>query len=105
MRGQTDPCFRNWESFLSIELADAAIRPTASRGGIETLNAGDPIPNDECIPSTFPINGDATPVTPGQTIEYVVPDIYGRPWARIWEQYHEHGMARPAADDIFDFGR
>ncbi len=27
--------------------------------------------------------------------EYRVPDIYGRPWAQIWERYHEEGMERP----------
>jgi hypothetical protein len=68
------------------------------------LNEGEPIPADECIPSTFPINGEATPASPGQTIEYVMPDIYGRPWAVIWEQYHEAGMSRsPPDEDLFDF--
>lgn len=71
---------------------------------VRDLNEGDPIPNDECIPTAFPINGEATPVSPGQTIEYVVPDIYGRPWAGIWERYHEDGMSPPAEEDIFDFG-
>jgi hypothetical protein len=32
---------------------------------------------------------------PGQTFEYTVPDIFGRPWAQIWERYYEEGMARP----------
>jgi hypothetical protein len=69
------------------------------------LNEGDPIPTDECIPATFPIDGVATPASPGQTVEYVVPDIYGRPWAVIWEQYHEAGMSRPEPnEDLFDFG-
>ena len=27
--------------------------------------------------------------SPGQTFEYTVPDIFGRPWAEIWERYHE----------------
>jgi hypothetical protein len=65
---------------------------------------GAPVPNDVCVPSIFPIDGIATPVSPDQTIEYVVPDVYGRPWAKIWEQYHEDGMSRPPEDDIFDFG-
>ena len=69
------------------------------------LGEGDPFPTDECMPANFPIDGETTPVSPGQTIEYVVPDIYGRPWARIWERYHEEGMTPPAdEDDIFDFG-
>jgi hypothetical protein len=59
------------------------------------LNAGDPFPVMECIPQSFPVDGVTTPMAPGQTFEYKVPDIYGRPWARIWEQYHEEGMERP----------
>jgi hypothetical protein len=34
-------------------------------------------------------------MSPGQTVEYRVPDIYGRPWAQIWERYHEDGKERP----------
>jgi hypothetical protein len=34
-------------------------------------------------------------MSPGQIVEYRVPDIYGRPWAQIWERYHEEGMERP----------
>jgi hypothetical protein len=59
------------------------------------LNAGDPFPVMECIPQSFPVDGQTTPMAPGQIFEYQVPDIYGRPWARIWEQYHEEGMQRP----------
>jgi hypothetical protein len=62
------------------------------------------VPNDACVATIFPIEGLATPASPGQTIEYVVPDIYGRPWAKIWEQFHEDGMSRPPEEDIFDFG-
>jgi hypothetical protein len=32
-----------------------------------------------------------------------VPDIYGRPWAHIWEKYFEQGMEKPEAEDIFSF--
>ena len=45
----------------------------------------------------------ATQVAPGQVIEYKVPDMYGRPWAQIWQEYHEAGMERPKGDDIFSF--
>jgi hypothetical protein len=34
-------------------------------------------------------------MSPGQTFEYTLPDIFGRPWAQIWERYHEKGMERP----------
>ena len=36
-------------------------------------------------------------------IEYKVPDMLGRPWAKIWEEYHEKGMQRPQEKDIFKF--
>jgi hypothetical protein len=58
-------------------------------------NEGEPFPIMECIPQSFPVDGHTTPMTPGQTFEYRVPDIFGRPWAEIWERYHEEGMERP----------
>lgn len=67
------------------------------------LDEGDPFQIIECIPQTFPIDGHATPMTPGATFEYTVPDIYGRPWARIWERYHEEGMERPEEPALFGF--
>jgi hypothetical protein len=59
------------------------------------LNEGEPFPIMDCIPQSFPVDGHTTPMTPGQTFEYRVPDIFGRPWAQIWERYHEEGMERP----------
>jgi hypothetical protein len=59
------------------------------------LNEGDPFSIMECIPQIFPVNGHSTPMAPGQTFEYMLPDIFGRPWAEIWERYHEQGMERP----------
>jgi hypothetical protein len=67
------------------------------------LNDGDPYQYIECIQSHFPIDGRATPVSPGTTIQYTVPDIYGRPWAQTWERHHEAGMARPAPPVLFGF--
>jgi hypothetical protein len=64
---------------------------------------GDPYVFIECIQTIFPIDGTATPVTPGQVIEYEVPDMYGRPWDKIWEKYWEQGMERPEEEDIFSF--
>ena len=29
--------------------------------------------------------------------------MYGRPWARIWEQYWEEGLERPQEEDVFSF--
>ena len=44
-----------------------------------------------------------TPVTPGRVLEHEVPDMYGRPWAQIWDKYWEQGMDKPDDDDIFEF--
>jgi len=64
---------------------------------------GDPYVFVECVQTIFPIDGRGTPVSPGSVIEYRVPDMYGRPWAQIWEEYFEQGMERPEAEDIFSF--
>jgi len=69
-------------------------------GGFEQ---GAPIEYIKCIPTIYPIKGRATAVHPGQVIEYEVPDIYGRPWAKMWEKYFEDGLQRPKEEDIFDF--
>lgn len=50
-----------------------------------------------------PVEGLAQPLTPGITFAYTLPDIYDRPWARIWEECHEEGMQRPEEEDLFSF--
>ena len=68
------------------------------------LDAVDPFVYTRCIETIFPVNGRPQPVSPGSTIDYTVPDMFGRPWARIWEQYFERGMQRPAGDEaLFEF--
>jgi hypothetical protein len=76
------------------------IRNYARLGGFET---GDPIEYIHCLPTIYPVKGHATAVTPGEVIEYEIPDMYGRPWAQFWEKYFEQGMQRPQKDneDIF----
>lgn len=59
------------------------------------FDEGDPLTIMECVPQSFPVSGVTTPMSPGQTVEYRVPDIFGRPWAQIWQEYHEEGMQRP----------
>jgi hypothetical protein len=44
-------------------------------------------------------------VSPGNVIEYEIPDMYGRPWAQMWEKYWEPGMKRPDEEDLFDFSK
>jgi hypothetical protein len=49
----------------------------------------------ECTRPLYPVSGFATPVAPGQVIEYRVPDMLDRPWSKIWEEYFEKNMDRP----------
>ena len=67
------------------------------------LGEVDPFVYARCIQTIFPIDGRPKPLTPGTEIEYTVPDMYGRPWAQIWERYFEQGMKRPQNESIFDF--
>jgi hypothetical protein len=66
---------------------------------------GAPFHLDHCNQTIFPgDDGRGTQVPPGTTIQYKVRDLYDRPWARIWEEYFERGMKRPAAaDDLGGF--
>jgi hypothetical protein len=58
----------------------------------------------DCVQSIFPVAGRATPLTPGNRFEFEVPDMYGRPWAKTWEQYFEEGMSRPNnQEELFNF--
>ena len=40
----------------------------------------------------------ATQVAPGEVIEFRVPDMFNRPWARIWEEFFEQEMERPTRE-------
>jgi hypothetical protein len=85
---------------------DALVEPVRivqTWGRLGRLNENEPLPILECVPHIFPVRGNATPQTPGATFEYTLPDIYGRPWAQIWERYHESGMQRPPEEDLFTF--
>jgi hypothetical protein len=63
---------------------------------------GDPYVFVECLQTIFPIDGVATPMSPGSTFEYEMLDMYGRPWAQIWDQF-EQDMEKPEEEDIFSF--
>jgi len=77
------------------------VRSLAKTSG---FGEGDPFEFIECTQTIFPIDGTATPVSPGQVIDYEMPDMLGRPWAEIWEQYWEQGMEQPEdEEDIFSF--
>jgi hypothetical protein len=70
---------------------------------ISGLDKGDPIEYIRCNPTIYPVKGHATPVTAGQVIEYEIPDMFGRPWAQMWEKYFEQGMEKPKEADPFSF--
>jgi hypothetical protein len=89
--------------FYDPEALVEPIRMVRNLQKISGFEEGDPYQFIECVPTIFPLGGRATPVSPDTVIEHKVPDMYGRPWAAIWEEYHEHGMQRPADDDIFSF--
>jgi len=67
------------------------------------IGDADPYIYARCMQTIFPIDGRPKPASPGSTIEYTVPDFYGRPWAQIWESHFEKGMKRPKEESIFDF--
>jgi hypothetical protein len=69
------------------------------------FNEVEPINLTHCNQTIYPQDGRGTPVVPGTVIEYRIEDLFGRPWADIWERYFETGMQRPEADDIFDFSQ
>jgi hypothetical protein len=86
---------------------EALVEPVRMVRHLERLSGfedGDPFTFIECIPSIYPIDGRPTPVAPGTVIQYTVPDMLGRPWAQLWQEYHEKGMTRPEPqEDIFTF--
>jgi hypothetical protein len=67
------------------------------------LNENAPLTIMECVPQIFPVKGLAKSATPGARFEFELPDMYGRPWAQIWEKYREPGMQRPAEENILSF--
>lgn len=80
------------------------VRQMSRLGG---MDSGNPYTFIECVPNIYPVKGKATSVTPGQKIEYEVPDMYGRPWAAMWDKYWEKGMQDPdrakAEEELFNF--
>jgi hypothetical protein len=70
-----------------------------------SFETGDPYTFIECVQTIYPVKGKATPLAPGATFEYEVLDMYGRPWAYLWEKYYEQGMEKPSNEDIFDFSK
>jgi hypothetical protein len=74
------------------------VRNLEKTSGFET---GDPQDFIECIATIFPVKGVPTRGLPGREISFEVPDIYGRPWAQLMEEYYEKNMQRPKKEDVF----
>ena len=90
--------------FYDPEALVEPIRMTRDLEKLSGFEENDPYTFIECVPSIYPLDGHATPVSPGTVIDYEVPDMLGRPWSQIWEEYWEKDMERPKAnEDIFDF--
>lgn len=70
---------------------------------LSDISNRDPYIFVECNPTIYPVEGRGQPVSPRQVIEYVVPDWFGRPWAQMWERFHEQDMERPEAEGLFGF--
>ena len=79
------------------------IRMVRNLRKLSEVEQGEPYQFIECVPTIYPIDGRATPVAPGTVFQYKVPDMFGRPWAVIWQENFEQNMERPAAEDIFNF--
>jgi hypothetical protein len=86
--------------------AEALVEPVrVVRNHVKTsgFEQGDPYVFIDCVQTIFPLEGRSTPVAPGTVIQYKVPDMYGRPWAQIWEEHWEKDMEKPEGEDIFSF--
>jgi hypothetical protein len=89
--------------FYDAEALATPVRIVRNLLRVSDFDKGDPHPLIECIQTIFPIKGRATSIAPNTDIEYTVPDMYGRPWAQIWQRYFEKGMSREDEDDLFNF--
>jgi hypothetical protein len=67
------------------------------------LTEVDPFVYTRCFQTIFPVDGRPKPFSPGATLDYTVPDMFGRPWAQIWERHFEQGMARPEGKPLIEF--
>jgi hypothetical protein len=89
--------------FYDPEAFVEPLRIVRSFTKLSDVDEGDPYIFIECVQTLFPVGGVATPLTPGTVIDYEVPDMYGRPWAQMWEKYFEQHMERPVQEDLFSF--
>jgi hypothetical protein len=67
------------------------------------LSEATPYTYVHCNQTIFAVDGRGIPVSPGTVIEYKVEDLYGRPWAAVWEEWFEKDMQRPEREKLFGF--
>jgi len=98
----------NHETILYDE--DALLEPVRIVRNLHKINNfadadETPYPFIECVQTIFNVNGKNAPLAPGAKLEYEMPDMYGRPWAKIWSENFEQGMTPPedTSEDLFDF--
>jgi hypothetical protein len=89
--------------FYDPEALVEPIRMTRMLERISGFETGDPYTFIECVQTIYPVNGFAKPVVAGTVIPFKVPNLYDRPWAKIWEEYHEKGMQRPPEKELISF--
>ncbi|WP_428096381.1 hypothetical protein [Candidatus Rariloculus sp.] len=93
----------DWEAVIyDPEALVEPVRILWYRIYVEGWDTADRLGFRECTRRLYPVEGFATQVAPDQVIEYRVPDMFDRPWARIWEENFEQDMVRP--DDSLDLG-
>jgi hypothetical protein len=86
----------DWEAVLyDPQALVAPVRILWHRNYQQSWGTADRLGWAECTRPLYPIDGYATQVAPGEVIEYKVPDMSDRPWAKIWEENFEKNMDRP----------
>lgn len=89
--------------FYDPEALAEPVRIVRNLEKIGDFDQGAPYTYIECVQTLYPVSGRATPQAPGEPFDYTPPDIFGRPWAELWERWFEQGMTRPDQEDIFSF--
>jgi len=93
----------DWEAVIyDPEALVEPVRILWHRNYIEGWDTAGRLGFTECTRRLYPVDGFATQVAPGQVIPYRVPDMFGRPWARIWEEFFEQDMQVP--EEELDLG-
>ncbi|MDC1528718.1 hypothetical protein N8600_06655 [Gammaproteobacteria bacterium] len=93
----------DWETIIyDSEALVEPVRILWHRSFVDEWKTADRLGFVECTRRLYPVDGFATQVAPGQVIEYEVPDMFDRPWAKIWKDNFEQDMQGP--DEELDLG-